>query len=157
MLENCVNAQERWGGVSEIIDHWIDERQKLIKAFMSITTAKLNGALKQDLDRFCSLLIDYLSTGHFEVYEHLLREGDEFNDGSVHSAQAILELIKPSTDAALDFNDDYKAFNEPTFAEIREFSKRLSLLGESLEDRFELEDKLISLLHDAHREQVAEI
>ena len=30
MLENCKTAKERWGGVSEIIDRWLTERQELI-------------------------------------------------------------------------------------------------------------------------------
>ena len=30
MLENCRNARERWGGVSELIDRWLKERQELL-------------------------------------------------------------------------------------------------------------------------------
>jgi len=32
MLENCQSAKERWGGVSEIIDRWLQERQELLDA-----------------------------------------------------------------------------------------------------------------------------
>ncbi len=156
MLENCKDAQERWGGVSEIIDNWLAERQELIKSFVTLPSTRIGEELNQRLEAFCDLLMDYLSSGHFEVYEQLLREGHEFNDGSVESARELLPEIKPSTDAALDFNDDYSKFDEPTVAEIREFGLRLSTLGESLEDRFNLEDKLIAILHEAHRDQVSE-
>jgi regulator of sigma D len=30
MLENCKSAKERWGGVSEIIDRWLEERQQML-------------------------------------------------------------------------------------------------------------------------------
>ena len=30
MLEDCKSAQERWGGVSEIIDRWLQERQQML-------------------------------------------------------------------------------------------------------------------------------
>ena len=30
MLENCKTARERWGGVSVIIDRWLQERQDLL-------------------------------------------------------------------------------------------------------------------------------
>lgn len=156
MLEKCNNARERWGGVSEIIDNWLDERQELIKSFVALPSSVVGEDLNNRLGQFCGLLVDYLSSGHFEVYEQLLREGHEFNDGSVESARGILPLIQDTTDAALDFNDDYNAFNQPTVAQIREFGLRLSKLGEALEERFRLEDKMISVLHDAHREQVTE-
>ena len=156
MLEKCKNAQERWGGVSEIIDNWLDERQELIKTFVALPSAVVGEDLNNRLSQFCGLLVDYLSSGHFEVYEQLLREGHEFNDGSVESAKDILPLIQDTTDAALDFNDDYDAFEKPTVAQIREFGLRLSKLGESLEERFRLEDEMIAVLHDAHREQVIE-
>ena len=33
MLESCKNAQERWGGVHQLIDRWLQERQELIGVF----------------------------------------------------------------------------------------------------------------------------
>ena len=33
MLENCKTARERWGGVSVIIDRWLQERQDLLVLF----------------------------------------------------------------------------------------------------------------------------
>ena len=31
MLESCRNAQERWGGVHQLIDRWLHERQQLVQ------------------------------------------------------------------------------------------------------------------------------
>ncbi|KAA0876177.1 sigma D regulator [Nitrincola tapanii] len=155
MLEKCRNAKERWGGVSRIIDHWLEQRQSLISAFIRLPEHKLGDELNQKLAEFCAELIDYMSSGHFEVYEQLLREGNDFQDGSLEIAQALLPGIQPSTDAGLDFNDRYNGFEQPTLREIHEFANDLSRLGEHLEERFEIEDQLIEHLHTAHRDLVA--
>lgn len=154
MLEKCQTAQERWGGVSDIIDHWLEDRQKLISQFVAMPSVTVSD-LEDKLALFCTSMMDYLSSGHFEVYEQLLLEGGEFNDGSLEEAQKIFPKIQPTTDAALDFNDDYASLANPSVQQIREFSFRLSKLGESLEERFALEDQLIEILHTAHRDLVA--
>ncbi|WP_151671213.1 sigma D regulator [Nitrincola schmidtii] len=153
MLEKCRNARERWGGVSQIIDHWLEQRQQLISAFINLPDAEVGESLNAKIDNFCSVLIDYISSGHFEVYEQLLNEGREFKDGSVEKAQMLLPLIQPTTDFALDFNDACNGFSKPTLRELRDFSNQLSHLGESLEERFSIEDQLIEILHNAHSEQ----
>lgn len=156
MLEKCRNAKERWGGVSRIIDHWLEQRQALISTFIKLPDQPVGEPLNNYVGLFCSQLIDYLSSGHFEVYEQLLREGDEFHDGSVEKGQKLLFLIQRSTDMALDFNDQNNGFNEPTLGELREFLNSLSALGEALEERFEIEDQMIEVLHTSHKEQAAE-
>ncbi len=154
MLEKCQTAQERWGGVSDIIDHWLEDRQTLISQFVAMPAVTI-AELEPKLEKFCTVMMDYLSSGHFEVYEQLLLEGGEFNDGSLEAAQVIFPKIQPTTDTALDFNDDYASITNPSVQQIREFSFRLSKLGEALEERFALEDQLIEILHTAHRDQVA--
>lgn len=156
MLEKCKSAKERWGGVSEIIDSWLEERQALISLFVHLPEQHINEALNNRVQGFCQVLMDYLSSGHFEVYEQLLREGSDFADGSLEEGQELLPKIQISTDIALDFNDDFSNLLDPTVQQIREFSERLSKLGESLEERFELEDTMISVLHTSHRDAVAE-
>lgn len=154
MLEKCRNAQERWGGVSDIIDSWLEERQKLISTFVALPQQNADEALKERIQEFSQLMMDYISSGHFEVYEQLLKEGSEFNDGSLEKAQELFPRIQTSTDAALDFNDLYSTFDGQTLQEMHELTCQLSTLGESLEERFALEDKMIKVLHTAHREQV---
>ncbi|MBQ0783753.1 MAG: sigma D regulator [Amphritea sp.] len=154
MLEKCRNAQERWGGVSDIIDGWLEERQKLISTFVALPQQNADETLKNHILEFSQLMMDYISSGHFEVYEQLLKEGSEFNDGSLEKAQELFPLIQISTDAALDFNDLYSSFDGKTLQEMHELTCQLSTLGESLEERFALEDKMIEVLHTAHREQV---
>ncbi|WP_432696942.1 sigma D regulator [Marinobacterium sp. YM272] len=156
MLEKCRDAKERWGGVSDIIDQWLEQRQHLIRVLFSLSDCEIGKPLNEQLEQFCDLLMDYLSSGHFEVYEQLLREGSDYNDGSVEKVQDLFPRIQPTTDLALDFNDRYGAFDNPTLREIRDFAEDLSRLCETLEDRFELEDQLIEILHNAHRPAAAE-
>ncbi|MBR9828441.1 MAG: sigma D regulator [Oceanospirillales bacterium] len=154
MLEKCRNAKDRWGGVSTIIDHWLEERQRLISVFVSIPTQEVGSPLNSSVGEFCDLLMDYLSSGHFEVYEQLLREGSEFADGSLEQAQEIFPHIQPSTDSALDFNDTYGTLGNMTLQQVCQLARELSELGETLEERFALEDQLIEILHNAHKELV---
>lgn len=153
MLEKCKTAQERWGGVSEIIDTWLTERQQLISHFVNLPQTSVN-ELTSPTQTFCQILMDYLSSGHFEVYEQLLKEGDEFNDGSLEKAQDLFPKIQASTDEALDFNDSFGNFSGETLKDMQELADRLSHLGESLEERFSLEDQMIEILHIAHKDQV---
>jgi regulator of sigma D len=155
MLEKCKSAKERWGGVSGIIDGWLEERQTLISLFVHLPEHHINEELNGKIQSFCEVLMDYLSSGHFEVYEQLLREGSDFADGSLEEGQELLPKIQLSTDIALDFNDDFSNLLNPTVQQIREFSEHLSKLGEALEERFELEDTMIAVLHTSHREVVA--
>ena len=151
MLEKCKSAKERWGGVSDIIDAWLEARQTLISQFVHFPEHQIDAELNAHVQEFCQTLMDYLSSGHFEVYEQLLREGSDFDDGSVEQAQEILPKIQESTDIALDFNDDFSTIEDPTVQMIREFSERLSALGIALEERFGLEDEMISVLHTSHK------
>ncbi len=155
MLEKCRTAKERWGGLSEIIDHLLEERQQLISRFVALPSLPVNEEFKPQTEDFCDLLMDYLSSGHFEVYEQLLHEGGEFGDGSLEKAQKLFPLIQRSTDFALDFNDNCASrLADLTLREVREFSDQLSRLGEMLEERFELEDRMIEILHNSHRDLV---
>ncbi|MGB0663123.1 MAG: sigma D regulator [Pontibacterium sp.] len=154
MLEKCKTAKERWGGVSEIIDSWLESRQALISSFVHLPEQSVTQNLITHLREFCLLSTDYLSSGHFGVYDQLIREGEEFNDGSVEKAQALFPQIQKSTDFALDFNDDYATVEDLTVQDVRTLANRLSDLGEVLEERFALEDQLIAILHTSHSQVV---
>lgn len=157
MLENCRNARERWGGVSELIDRWLKGRQELLVHYCDLSGENdfsQTKALKQKFIRFCEVLVDYVSTGHFEIYEQLVREAREFNDGGLELAAKVYPSIEKSTEVALNFNDQLndKELSEPN---VKALFEELSHLGESLESRFEMEDFLIEHLHNVHGDKVA--
>lgn len=152
MLESCRNAQERWGGVHLLIDRWLQERHELSSAY-----AKLQGALdqanQQGLQEFCEILLDYCSAGHFEIYEQLIKEAEAFGDErGLELASQIYPRLQSITQAVLAFNDQCEQGNchdNPALAE--DFAR----LGVMLEERFELEDCLIEVLHTAHKQMAA--
>lgn len=156
MLENCRNARERWGGVSELIDRWLKDRQELLVHYCDLSGESdfsQTEALKKKFVRLCEVLLDYVSTGHFEIYEQLVREAREFNDGGLELAAKVYPRIEQTTEVALNFNDqlDERALSEQ---DVKALFDGLSRLGETLESRFEMEDFLIEHLHNVHADKV---
>ncbi|NQD93814.1 sigma D regulator [Pseudomonas sp. CrR25] len=154
MLESCQNAQERWGGVHLLIDRWLQERQELVAAFAAIgESPQAPSANAQALQRFCEVLVDYVSAGHFEVYEQLTNEAKAFGDQrGLDLAKRIYPRIEAITEVALSFNDRCDNGDCRDSVSLGEELKRL---GQLLHERFELEDCLIEVLHNAHQQQAA--
>lgn len=154
MLESCQNAQERWGGVHLIIDRWLQDRQHLIQAFGAIEEASEEGRLRRSaLQDFCGTLVDYVSAGHFGVYEQLTQEAKAFGDErGLELAEQIYPRLDVLTERCLQFNDHCDKDDCTDFADL---CARLRELGGILHERFELEDCLIEVLHTAHREDIA--
>ncbi len=103
---------------------------------------------------FCQVLVDYVSAGHFEIYDQLVEEAIIYNDGGVELARRIYPRIQATTEAALDFNDRFDKTPEE-LEELNRLVPQLAELGVMLEERFLLEDTLIEKLHNAHAGQMA--
>ncbi|MBK8186640.1 MAG: sigma D regulator [Cellvibrio sp.] len=154
MLENCKSAKERWGGVNEIIDRWLEERQQLLVQYCSLSgleAAELSGQQRGDkLKEVCQILVDYVSAGHFEIYDQLIKEGREFQDNdALHEAGNLYKTIDKTTEKLLDFNDKYLETDD-----LSSIDTDLSRLGETLETRFAAEDRMIAVLHTSHKDLV---
>lgn len=144
MLENCRSARERWGGVSEIIDRWLKERQDLLVLLVEL--GQDSDSREKTLESFCQIMVDYISAGHFEVYDQLIKEGRDFHDDAgLQVAGQIFAVIEDTTEIILDFNDKYQATDD-----LITLDQDLSHLGEVLANRFEAEDRMIAVLHLAH-------
>ena len=154
MLDQCT-IEERWSGVNDMIERWLQERQSLIVQYCALSGVHAFSPKTERtnlrLQKFCQLLVDYVSSGHFEVYYQLIREAEEFDDGSAELAKSLFPYINATTEMAMAFNDKYLDAKGP----FTNLSKNLSKLGETLATRFEYEDRLINAMHEAHREQVA--
>ena len=154
MLEDCKSAQERWGGVSEIIDRWLNERQELLVDYCELSNAiseKQSNEYGPMLRKVCQIMVDYVSAGHFEVYEQLMQEAKDFDDqDALREASAYYKTIDATTEDILDFNDKYQEIDD-----LETLSPDLSKVGEWLATRFEAEDKMIEVLHVAHKDLVA--
>lgn len=154
MLENCKTAKERWGGVSEIIDRWLEERQEMLVQYCALSglSEDLSDVQRgEKLRSFCQILVDYVSAGHFEVYDQLIKEGREFDDAdALQEASKLYDVVDKTTERLLDFNDKYLETDDLTA-----LTPDLSQLGEALEIRFSAEDRLIAVLHTAHKDLVS--
>lgn len=151
MLNDCKTAQERWGGVSDIIDKWLEERKQLLIQYCSLSElveeSKADSA-RPVLQHLCQIMVDYMSAGHFEVYDQLVKEGQEFDDQEgLKSAGESFKQIDSTTERILDFNDKYQETDD-----LSSILSDLSQLGEVLASRFESEDKMIEVLHVSHKD-----
>lgn len=158
MLKHTESKKEHWGTVDKLVEGWLKERQELILLYCAVdglrefTPKDTPVAIK--VQAFADVLIDYMSAGHFEIYDELLQEAADFNDDYTDIANTVLPRIQASTQIAVDFNDKYtgKDINEALMPEL---AADLSRLGEKLVERFDLEDQLIEMMHNSHRELVA--
>lgn len=96
------------------------------------------------IEDFCESLMDYISAGHFEVYETLLHESTAEMEANRKLLEDIYHSIENTTDLALSFNEKYK--NELVHSsEDASLPKDLFNLDNALSLRFALEDQLLEL------------
>lgn len=152
MLDNCTDSKETWEAVETLLQGWLKERRDVLVKYTAIA-ATLDRHAGEDLnagiERLCQLLVDYVSAGHFEVFLALQKEAEIFADGSGEVANDIIPAIGDTTEVILGFEEKYPS------AQFDDLDADLSLLGEVLESRFALEDRLIALLHRSHAAQAA--
>ena len=95
--------------------------------------------------------MDYISAGHFEIYEQLIKEGRDFGDkDALAAASKPYTIIDTTTERLLDFNDKYQETDD-----MSSLADDLSTAGQQLASRFEAEDDMISILHVSHKGIVA--
>ncbi|QDP02535.1 sigma D regulator [Thalassotalea sp. PS06] len=151
MLTRLEQAQQQWGGSLNAIDNWLTERQDVLVNYCRLAGLppfdKTDRALPKssDIQAFCQVLMDYISAGHFEVFDQIVSKCKENGPDSLALAQRIYPQISRSTDIALTFNDRYADLGDGS--ELEGFDDSLSALGQFLEERFDLEDQLIEALY----------
>ena len=148
------DPSQQFAAVEELLTRWLRERRELLGKYTQIAVA-LDSALEPaKLTAYqralCGLLVDYVSAGHFEVFHELLNEAESFADGSGALAQQLIPAIGDTTEVIMAYEEKYgrgEAYPET-------LQRDLSSLGEVLESRFVLEDRLIAGLHNRHRRLV---
>ena len=111
----------------------------------------MNLKFESQIQAFCQILMDYISAGHFEVYDQLIKEGRDFGDkDALKAAAKPYTAIDTTTEKLLDFNDKYQETDD-----MSSLAADLSSTGQQLASRFEAEDEMISILHDSHTDMVA--
>lgn len=146
-LNRLTEISHRFAGRVDAIDRWLDSRKNLLVRYLQLTGAPhADTALpgRAAIAGFCDALVDYVSAGHFEIYEQLLEQAEHCGSDTVERYRLIYPQIAASTDAALAFNDRYGG--EGSEEQMASFDRDLAALGSQLVDRFDLEDALIACL-----------
>jgi len=154
MLGQAQSSAEQWDAVNNIINTWLAERQELLRIYCSLTAKETEKEFNKvefshKLENFCEVLVDYLSAGHFEVFAELENEARCFDARGLKLVKAIYPYLEQSTEIALWFNDRCDQLQHSN-AGTEQIRSELSYLGESITDRFELEDQLIEYVHRAN-------
>jgi regulator of sigma D len=148
------NPNQQFAAVEELLTRWLKERRELLGRYTQIAVALDSepepASLAPRQRALCSILVDYVSAGHFEVYHELLNEAETFADGSAGLAQQLMPAIGDTTEVILAYEEKYGS----GAAYPETLQRDLSALGEVLESRFVLEDRLIAGLHNRHRRSV---
>ncbi|HAS1787513.1 TPA: sigma D regulator [Enterobacter cloacae] len=150
MLNQLESLTERVGGSNNLVDRWLHVRKHLLVAYYNLVGLKpgkesfmrLN---EKALDDFCQRLVDYLSNGHYNIYERIIREME--GTSPFLAATKLYPQLEANTQQIMEYYDSTLE-NAIDHDNYLEFQQALSDLGEALEERFTLEDKLIALVLD---------
>ena len=97
------------------------------------------------LQEFCQDLVDYLATGHFEIYRRI-EEKEERRSEIMQLADQVFARISETTAVAVAFNDIYDTSETFNPEVLNQLPVQLSKLGEELAIRIDLEDRFINTL-----------
>jgi len=145
---------QQFEAVEDLLTRWLKERRALLGKYTEIVVTlgsnQNNETLEQHQEALCELLVDYVSAGHFEVFNELINEAESFGDGSCALAEKLLPAIGDTTEVILAYEEKYGDDR----GNQEKLKRNLSALGEMLESRFVMEDQLIAGLHNRHRRLV---
>lgn len=143
MSEGIASKFEVRDRTNHIVKELLDQRQKVWTLYCSVAGMepfKPNKSIETLIEEFCQMLVDYISLGHFGVYQRII-DGKERRKKIVEIAEKIYPQIVIATESVLSFNDKYE--NVTPAMIMNHLSDDLSSVGEQLATRIELEDELI--------------
>jgi regulator of sigma D len=153
MLNKFKQVQQEWGGQSAVIDHWLETRQQLIVEYCKLLSIKPNAAqgivslpTSADMASFCGHLVDYISEGHFKIYDMVMDRWSATGFKTNEEIDTAYSKIVLTTEPLLEFTDTYA---DNANLDETNVIEDLSKIGEILELRFEVEDALIQLIADS--------
>ncbi len=141
-----LSGAERRNQTHAMITELLQERQQVWSLYCSIAGLKPftpDKPVHTLLQEFCQVMVDYISLGHFGIYERIT-SGKERRTKVIQVAEKIYPAIAVATDTAIEFNDKYEKLSEKEV--LQNLSNDLSILGEELANRIELEDQLIETM-----------
>ena len=152
MLDNQMNQKRDIGCKNTAVENWLAERSQVIVLYCKLSgyrnQTKLPGS--EQINGFCDVLIDYVSAGHFEVYEQLVNSCEINGPSSIQLLNELYPYISKTTDIVVNFNEKYSKMNTSESELMSGFDADLSILGEAIAKRVDLEDNLIDTLKTKH-------
>jgi len=144
---------ERRNRSRDIVAKMVAERTEMFAIFCRLAGVdpyaadahglKSNKSVQKLLQEFCQILVDYIATGHFALYERIAN-GTERRNEVLALAEKYYPRIAETADAALVFNDKYDCGDH--CEALNDLHQDLDRLGKEMAERIELEDKLIKVL-----------
>ncbi|WP_087026703.1 sigma D regulator [Thaumasiovibrio subtropicus] len=153
MLSKFEQVQQQWGGNSDVIDQWLLNRQQLLTDYCKLVgLPPYEQAARQlpsssQLELFCGQLVDYISAGHFKIYNMVMDRWNQTGFKATPEMTYTYEQIMATTDPLLNFNDKYAEVSEDD--PLEDFDPDISAMGEMMEKRFDFEDQLIQLITES--------
>lgn len=150
-------TQDRRQQSHSLINDLIDTRTKMLILYSKLAANKSlepENSLPDVLQEFCQTLIDYTASAHFHMYRHI-EEKMEKRVQIKKLAESFYPRIMSTTKTIIDFNDNYDSWSKVTSQEKLEAD--LSVLGEQLAERIELEDKIIEALSSTRSPDTSKI
>ncbi len=141
---------ERRARTRKEIKQLIEERNSVLSQYYNLakhTEDSKNdlGSTAELLEEFCQELVDYMATGHFEIYRRI-EDGSERRDEISKLAEKIMPRINTTTQIAVAFNDLYDDTSNINDNAFNQLPNHLEKLGEELATRIDLEDQFIDTL-----------
>lgn len=139
-------ADNRRSRTQTLAKKLVTQRTEVLVLFCraaGLGTEKSEKSAEQVLKEFCEVLVDYIAAGHFTLYDRIAA-GKERRRRVREIAEETYPTIANTTQRVVDFNDKYE--DPARVSNTNELMQDLSLLGEQLAIRIELEDRLLSSL-----------
>ncbi len=146
MAQEQLTNNERRNQTVAIVEKMLQERREMLVLLCEVSGLKPFKAetpVKASLEKFCEVLVDYIASAHFGLYERIA-EGKERRKTVVNMAEKTYPLISKSTQAAIEFNERYEPLETATIED--HLQNDISKLGEILTSRIEYEDQLIAAM-----------
>lgn len=140
------SAHDSLASLDLLISKWRLQRIEINRLLLQLLSAEVLACPRaeqvQSLQVLRSELVDYVSTGHFEIYGRVLQRKLRPNPDLHSLLHHIFHNIGQSTDAVLGFND---RFAQEGPASVRPARQALLRLSRALLLRFALEEQLLDL------------
>ena len=147
MLDSSQGAYtERRSRSQNMIRELIHTRTEMLALYSKLAACKPYDDDEDTIElvqEFCEILVDYTAAAHFQLYRYI-DEKLEKRKSVLQIAEQIYPRIIETTRIIVDFNDRYENIQQGEH--LSSLENDLSLLGEALAERIELEDQLVEVL-----------